>query len=185
MKEINLTKTSLYQGKIPSILSNKIDFDNLRKNFILNRSVNNFQSENIASYYSHYLNFQDHKHIMWIYDYIRDFIKFEHQIEIVMKEKSAIVQYFNESIDLHHHVDENNIYQSADYSVIYTVESGEIPSYVIFKYNDKFKDKYCKVELRKNDFVIFPSYLKHSLSQNKNQSPIIHLSMRLEHPKFN
>jgi len=183
MKEINLTKISLYQGKIPSLLSNKIDFDNLRKNFILNRSVDNFQSENVASYYSNYLNFQDHKHVMWIYDYIRDFIKFEHKIKILMREKSAIVQYFNESVGLHNHMDDNNLHQSPDYSVIYTIESGEIPSYIIFKYGDKLKDRYCKLELKRNNFIVFPSYLNHSLSKNMNQSPLIHLSIRLEQPE--
>jgi len=180
MKEFELSKTSIYYGFIPEILCKKINKEKIKKNFILNKRKNNFQSSSYFEYHQDYLNFQDDKEIFWIYDYVRDKFNLDHNVHLVMKEKSGIVLDKNESIGFHHHIYEKDRENSPTYSLLYTVEKGQKPCYVIFEYSNLFrKQNHCKIEMRENQFILFPSILKHRISKNFNKEPLVNISFRL------
>jgi len=180
MKEINLSKTSIFVGNIPNILKEKFNFNNLKKNFILNKKVKNFQSKDLYDYHCNYLNIQDHKHLIWIDDYIRDHFKLVENVpRIRLFQKAGIVQNKNESLGFHYHFIEKDMENSPIFSFVYTINCGLEDSHIILKYpKDNRKDNFCKINLKQNNFIMFPSYFEFSITKNLNIDPLVNLVLQ-------
>jgi len=85
------------------------------------------------------------------------------------------------SMGSHHHIDDWNYEDSPDLSLIYCLDQGEKPCEVIFEYEyGRHKKRRYAVTLQKGRFVAFPSYLRHSITQNKNKKPFVGLSLRFQ-----
>ena len=185
---LNLTAYKLFDKKVlseefiavhslskKSLIDNKILFDHVKKS----------KKENLRLRTEHwypdyfYFKLETIKHLTWLTEYFRDnyLVEFDHVIK--NNSFSGIWLEKNESMNSHHHIDDWNYLDSPDISCIYCVDHGEEPCEVIFEYEyGRHKKRRYAVTLEKGRFVIFPSYLRHSITQNKNKKPFVAISTR-------
>jgi len=165
--------------KVSNLL--KIDKERLKANLIKNHVLGN-RLENENWYHDYYYTEVDHhQHISWIHDYIRDHYRGEYENTPILVKKGGIVLLKNESLGSHHHINDWDYENSPEISVIYCLDEGDKKSNVIFEYEfTRNKKKRFKVDLVKDSLIIFPSDLRHSISQNKNKEAIIALSFQFQ-----
>ena len=165
----------VHQLSSKSLIDNKILFDHIKKS----------KKENLRlrpeHWYADYFYFQLEviKHLTWLTDYVKDNYLIECDQLIKLHSSSGIYLEKNESMSSHHHIDDWNYEDSPDMSCIYCVDSGEEPCEIIFEYEyGRHKKRRYAVDFKKERFVMFPSYLRHSITQNKNKKPFVGVSMR-------
>ncbi len=165
----------VHQLSNKSLIDNKILFDHIKKS----------KKENLRlrpeHWYADYFYFQLEviKHLTWLTDYVRDNYLIECDQLIKLHSSSGIYLEKNESMSSHHHIDDWNYEDSPDMSCIYCVDLGEEPCEIIFEYEyGRHKKRRYAVDFKKGRFVMFPSYLRHSITQNKNKKPFVGVSMR-------
>ena len=156
-----------------------------KKNLIAN-TIRNYVLEKRLSdekWYSdyHYVELQDHQHLAWIHDYIRDHYRVEYQETPILVKKGGVVLLSNENLGSHHHIDEWNYEQSPEISVLYCLKEREKPSTVIFEYEfGRNKKRRWRVDLKEDTLIIFSSHLRHSITKNFNKDPIVALSFQFQ-----
>ena len=119
------------------------------------------------------------QHITWLVDYIRDNYRYECEQRIKINSLSGIYLNYNESIGSHHHINDWDYEESPDMSLVFCLDPGDKPCEIIFEHEyGRHKKRRYAVTFKKGRFVMFPSYLRHSITQNKNKKPFVGLSMR-------
>jgi hypothetical protein len=87
----------------------------------------------------------------------------------------------NESLGSHHHIDDWDYEGSPEISALYCLKERDVPSNVMFEYEfGRNKKRRWKVELKEDTLIIFSSYLRHSVTKNKNKDPIVALSFQFQ-----
>lgn len=170
--KVVLTEQSIVTGFIPKIL--KFNKEELKLNLLSNYLKNNYQSFDEFNYHKDYLNIDFHKHFTWIHDFIKDEYNLLYKKELIQKSLSGLVLFPNQSINFHHHIDDYEIHNSNDFTCIYTLESFENSSDLIFEYEQgRKRHAKWKEPLKTNKYVLFNSELKHSYTVNKSDKPLL------------
>lgn len=170
-------------GQIPKqSFINSVDI----KNHIL-KNINKDNKFNSNTYWSihDYYKIPFEKNIGWINDYITQHYFAEFDKPIYTNEVDtlrALIQEKNQSILRHNNILSYNLKETPDLDCYYTVDIGETPSYLTLKYsNGRNRELYEKICLRKNQFIIIPSFVDRYITQNENEKQLINLSI---HYKF-
>jgi len=174
-----LTEHSVYTSDLPKIIP--INYDKININILENYYYNNCQNSSEFSYLNKYFFLEDDKNITWINDYIRDYFRLDYKKTLGLIHKAGIVQQSNESLNYHHHIDENNLKNSPDISAIVTTKIGKNPSYVEFQYkSDRVKNGEYRVPLKNKQVILFNSGLRHCFTKNNNSEALINLSLKFQ-----
>ena len=129
----------------------------------------------------HYAKLDDHQHLSWVNDYIRDHYRGEYGHTPILVKRGGVVLFNNESIGSHHHIDDWDYENSPEISVLYCLQDNDQPSTVMFEYEfGRNKKRRWKVPLKKDTLIIFSSYLRHSIKKNRNKDPIVALSFQFQ-----
>ena len=79
------------------------------------------------------------------------------------------------------HIDEWDLEGSPEISVLWCLEDRDEKSNIIFEYEfGRNKKLRYKVELTKDNLIIFPSYMRHKITKNRNKEPIVALSFQFQ-----
>ena len=189
-KPLNLSTYKLFDKKVlqeqfiavhqlskNSLIDNKILFDHVAKS---KKQDLRLRPEHWYSDFF-YFKLEEIKHMTWLTTYFKDHYLVECDQLLKLHFSSGIYLEKNESMGSHHHIDDWNYEDSPDLSLIYCVDQGEKPCEVIFEYEyGRHKKRRYAVTLQKGRFVAFPSYLRHSITQNKNKKPFVGLSLRFQ-----
>ena len=147
------------------------------RNYVLEKRLSN---EDWYPDYN-YVKLDDHQHLAWIHDYIRDHYRGEYGHTPILVKRGGVVLLPNENLGSHHHIDDWDYEKSPEISVLYCLKSGEKPSNVMFEYEfGRNKKRRWKQELEEDNLIIFSSYLRHSISKNLNKDPIVALSFQFQ-----
>jgi len=179
LEKVLLTEQSIVYGEIESILTEKIDFEKIKKNIIDNQESNNFLSKDFFSDFKNYIKIDDDKNITWIHDYIRDHYRLQYKKLPVWLDKSGLIQKKNELINCHDHIDPFDLLKSPDLSCLYTLQTGKKNSYIVFVTKEgREKNLRWRVPVLKNRFYLFNSGLKHYFTPHDNEESNIFLSFK-------
>jgi len=178
-EKINLVDQSIIVEKIPKILP--INFDKLNLNVFNNFYYQNAQNNNESSYLKNYYHVDHDIEITWLSDFIRDHycVKFE-KTPVLLASAGILVEQ-NQSINYHHHLDEYDLENSPDISVIVTLKTGKEPSFIEFQYEQgRKRHQHHRVQLKEKQLIIFNSELRHCFTKNFNSRPTVNLSLKYQ-----
>ena len=179
MQKKVLSEQFVITHKVSNLL--KIDKKLIIQNCITNHFLNNRVSNEEWYDDSNYCIVNDHQHLSWMHDYIRDHYRAEYDQTPVLVKRAGLVIEHNNTIGSHHHIDDWNYNDSPEISVLWCLEDRDTKSDIIFEYEfGRNKKRRWKVQLEKNVLVIFPSYLRHRVTKNKNKDPIVALSFQFQ-----
>lgn len=151
-----LSEISLYSGKINMPKGFEIEEDELVKNIML------------SSYYEN-LNYPFSKTWDKLKTYITDFIRIEHNLNLVSKKTFGNFYEKNEISCPKFEVDPINLKNSPDFVFLYGVEIDPKTCEIIIYYDDnRRKGNTWKIFLEKNMFIMFPSSLLYYVKNDKN-----------------
>ena len=179
MKKHKLCELFFVIGKIPN--QSLINSEDIKNHILKNINKDNkFNSDNYLSLHDYY-NIPFEKNIGWVSDYIIDHYFAEFDTSIYTNEVDtlrALIQQKNQSVLCHNNILSYHLKETPDLDCIYTIDIGEKPSYLILKYsNGRNKELYEKIPLRKNQFIIIPSFADRYITQNENEAELINLTM--------
>lgn len=170
-----LSQKSIYNLRFP-IENSLINLDTVKFVGLKNYWGNFKKTENKNDYRYNYYNASDNKNISWLIDYLVDKWHLESGRGIVSIVRSFLVQGEGESIPLHNEILESDLIGSPDTSVIYTVDCGEEPVDIVFKYKKKgYMTETIRIPLTKNNYILYPSDIDHSIDVNTNKQPLVNL----------
>jgi hypothetical protein len=150
---------------------------NCVKNYFFNKRV---QNEEWYEQFNYCVT-DDHQHLSWLHDYIRDHYKVEYFETPIIVRRHGIVLENNASLGAHHHIDDWDLEGSPEISVLWCLEDRVEKSKVIFEYEfGRNKKLRYSLPLEKDKLIIFPSYLRHKITKNKNKDPIVALSFQFQ-----
>jgi len=174
-----LSEQFVIRHKVSDLL--KINKEIIKKNILINHvTKKRLHDEEWYSDYN-YSQLEHHQHISWIHDYIRDHYRAEYNNTPILVKEAGICLLKNESMGSHHHIDDWDYEGSPEISVIHCLETGEKKSHVIFEYEfGRNKKRRWKELLDNNSLIIFPSYLRHSISKNLNEEALVALSFQFQ-----
>ena len=162
-----ITEQSIVTGFIPKIL--KFNKEEIKFNLLKNYS---YKTPLLKSFSRPDLNIDFQQHITWIHDFIKDDYNLNYSSSLVQNSISGIVLFPGQSIDFHHHIDDYDIHNSNDFTCIYTLDSFENSSHLIFEYEQgRKRHGKWKEPLETNKYVLFNSELNHSYT-NKSNKPL-------------
>lgn len=164
----------------------KVNLD-MVQNFILSfYKEDNRIKDDRYWYLNQYHNINFHQHIGWLSEFTRDHWLGEFGSTPVLTNKfpiKALIQQKGESIHTHNHIDEYNLPDSPDISVLFTVSHSNLkdPVYVVFEY-ENVRHKHCrwKIPLETGNFIIFSSNLNHHFTKNTNDDLLINLQFNYQ-----
>lgn len=151
-----LNETSIYFGQVKMPKGFEIEEDELVKNITL------------SSYYEN-LNYPFS--IAWdkLKTYFTDFIKIEHNLNLVVKKTFGNFYEKNEISSPKLEIDPMDLKNSPDFVFLYGVEIDSKTCEIIIYYDsNRRKGKTWKIFLEKNMFIMFPSSLLYCVKNNKN-----------------
>jgi len=128
-----------------------------------------------------YCETDDLQSLSWMHDYIRDHYKVEYHLTPIIVRRHGIVLENNSSLGSHHHIDEWDYEGSPEISVLWCLEDREKNSKVVFEYEfGRNKKLRYSLPLKKDELIIFPSYIRHKITKNTNKDPIVALSFQFQ-----
>ena len=128
-----------------------------------------------------YCETDDVQSLSWMHDYIRDHYKVEYSETPIIVRRHGIVLENNASLGAHHHIDEWDLEGSPEISVLWCLEDRDEKSNIIFEYEfGRNKKLRYKVDLTKDNLIIFPSYIRHKITKNRNKDSIVALSFQFQ-----
>ena len=158
-----------------------IDLNIIKNHILLNNNVENFYNDNQYWHLNQYIKIPFSQHISWLQDYLRDhygLMYFDTLCPSNVDSIRAIIQKPNDVVFSHNNIKDYDLINSPDIDCIYTVNSVNKVSYLIFEYDDgRNKHRKWKIPLEKNYFVLFPSHLNRYITKNENESDLINLSL--------
>ena len=174
-----LSEQFVITHKVSDLL--KVDKKNLIANAIRNHVLEKrLDNEDWYADYN-YVKIDDHQHLAWIHDYMRDHYRGEYGPTPILVKRGGLVLMPNENLGSHHHIDDWDYEGSPEISVLYCLKEGDKPSTVMFEYEfGRNKKRRWKQELKEDTLIIFSSYLRHSVSKNFNKDPIVALSFQFQ-----
>ena len=179
MQKKVLSEQFVITHKVSDLL--KIDKNAIIKNCITNHFLDN--RVNNEEWYddNNYCKVNDHQHLAWMHDYIRDHYRGEYGQTPVLIRRHGLVIENNSNIGSHHHIDDWDYQNSPEISVLWCLTDRKLKNDIMFEYEfGRNKKRRWKVQLEKNVLVIFPSYLRHRLTKNLNKDPIVALSFQFQ-----
>ena len=128
-----------------------------------------------------YCKTDDVQSLSWMHDYIRDHYKVEFNHTPIIVKIHGIVLEKNASLGAHHHIDDWDLEGSPEISVLWCLEDRVEKSKVIFEYEfGRNKKLRYSLPLEKDKLIIFPSYIRHKITKNRNKDPIVALSFQFQ-----
>lgn len=171
MKEITLSRVFLLKDKILNI-NNKILKINCLKNYNkrLSLNLNETRSEDIS--------IPLNKEIKKLFKEIEFKFKQQYKLNIKLMNFWAQVHKKNEATQLHDHLSVNEAVNADRYiSGVYYIQVPKKSGNIVFKYIEhKYMDKQYVIIPEENDFLLFPSSLKHEVTKNLSNKERIVIS---------
>lgn len=166
MKEINLTKSSIY-------------IDNLKQSsFIKNRNIKRHvlsqfkYNTDILSNLNYYkdVTITLNTDMCWVMDHMADYFHLYYkQTLIPIGNILGLLHNQHEGTLLRNHINPYDLYNSPDYSYLYVVQSGPLEDYIIFEYDNHIrKNNISKIPLETGKFIMWNSSLNYYITPNKN-----------------
>ena len=101
--------------------------------------------------------------------YVREHIRIKHNVSIENKDSWANAYIPNEKTETLSHVDPMNLDDSADFVLLYGINTLDCRIKINFDDNKK-KGKVWNIDFKKNMFVMFPSTNTYSIENNQKNS---------------
>ena len=174
-----LSEQAIITHKTADIL--KFDRDLISQNCITNHFFNKRISNEEWYDENNYCVVDDLQHLAWMHDYIRDHYRAEYNHTPILIRRYGLVLEQNSILGSHHHIDDWDYENSPEISVIWPIEDRDKKSSVIFEYEfGRNKKRRWRQELKKDHLIIFPSYIRHRITKNRNKDPIVALSFQFQ-----
>ena len=132
MQKKVLSEQFVITHKVSNLL--KIDKKLIIQNCITNHFLNNRVSNEEWYDDNNYCILNDHQHLSWMHDYIRDHYRAEYNHTPILIRRYGLVLEQNSILGSHHHIDDWNYENSPEISVIWPIEDRDKKSSVIFEY---------------------------------------------------
>jgi hypothetical protein len=160
-----------------------IDFELLKKEALESFNQKKVLNTNKFSPYKNYYQAKTNKHIVWIYDMIRDFYILDNiktNMTPILGEFSYIVVNKDSDTFLHDHINEYDLNNSPDLTAFIPIVSDK-DSFVEFFYEGgRKRHMRQRVALYEKEIILFNSELKHRLIINKHHKNFIFLSLKMQ-----
>lgn len=178
MKDKVVLSESFY---IKGFISKSLDLDKfyMKNNVIKNYAYDEQLTKNKLSPAKNYINLSQDESILRLNQYFLDFYKLYHRENIEIMYNYGIFLNHNQSINLHNHINDHDLTNSPEVSVLYVVDCGEKPLDIEFQFHKRLT-RNCKtmVSLKQNDYLLFNSNLQHGILANQNTKPMLLLSFQ-------
>ena len=157
---------------------------NIDRAKIKNDILNSFVSEKRLSKNKKDYSYQDFEvpfsqPLNWLKDYLRDHFRVDYHRTLIGKKEWGNIYNQHESSLARHQVDLKN---SPDYTCLYGVEVAKDSCELVIEYDDnRRKNRTWHIPLKNNQFIIFPSTQRYSISQNKSKQINVFLTITYEY----
>ena len=179
MQKKVLSEQFVITHKVSNLL--KLDKNLIIRNCIKNHFLDNRVSNEEWYDDNNYCIIDDHKHLAWMHDYIRDHYRAEYDSVPILVKRHGLVIENNNTIGSHHHIDDWNYDGSPEISVLWCITNRKLKNEIIFEYEfGRNKKRRWKQTIEEDELIIFPSYLRHRITKNLNQDPIVALSFQFQ-----
>lgn len=160
MKEIILSKTSIFEDELPAI--SKVN-NNIIKNNILETIIKNINYVGDQRFNDIQINFD--QNINWVTQYICDNMFARHSLKLVPLNFFVKVHEKNEGSIKRNYIDFYDFRNSPDFTSFYFIDSDE--NDLIIEYED-YRPKYYNINFKTNKIIVWNSSLNHYVLPNKN-----------------
>jgi len=182
LEKLRLTESFIIQGKLDEVSS--VDTKLIKNHILSNFTLDARYKDDQYWYMKDYVKVPYHQHIQWTQDWLRDHFRAEHGRTLVptpIDSIRGIVQQTGENVNTHHNVKDWHLGESPEVSCLYTVQTGEKKSFVVFEYDDgRNKHRRWKVPMKKGTFILYSSSLPFSITKNDNKDFLINLSLHFQ-----
>ena len=177
-------KNTLFEQNIfTAPLSKTLDVneEQVKENILEGYQKQKLKKDLLSGPKDQYFNIKDQVHTKWIVDYLTDNFKLKYNKSLIITNTFGLIQIKGQEISQHQHIDDYDIHGSPDMSVIFTVDTGEIPSFIEFEFSGgRKRNLFWREPLKKNQFIIFNSELRHRFSKNYNSDPTYNLAFNFQ-----
>jgi len=174
MKEIELSKKFILQGKLPLHLS-KVNFENIYD--FVSWSIQDKHERNLNRFED--LSIPICQDIVWILDYAEAKYQLIRGKTLRRKSLDVMVHWKNEGSLKRHHLHYPNLKDSPDVVMLYFIDSDD--NNMIIEYDDnRKKGLYWTMPIESNKYVMFNSNLEYYLLPNKTDKQRIVLRVTYE-----
>ena len=160
-----------------------IDFELLKKEGLKSFKQRRVLNNNKFSPYKNYYQADVNNNIIWIYDMVRDFFVVDNpklEKTPILTQHSYIVVNKDSDTFLHNHIDEYDLHNSPDLTALIPIV-GDKDSFIEFFYESgRKRHMRQRVNLFKEEIILFNSELKHRLIINKLHKNLVFLSLKMQ-----
>lgn len=122
----------------------------------------------------------------FVIDNIQDQYYKQFNQKIVLVEYWSQVHKKYQSSNLHNHVDTNNLAQSPVLSGVYYVQIPKNAGKLVFEYNvNQYQTKRYWVEPKVGKYLLFPAYLNHFVTENKDDELRVSIAFNFKYDIMN
>ena len=178
MKDKVVLSESFY---IKGFISKSLDLDKfyIKNNIIKNYAYDSQLTKDKLYPSKDYINLSQDENVLRLNQYFVDFYKLYHRENIEIMHNYGIFLNQNQSINLHNHINDYDLTNSPEISVLYVVDCNDDSLDVEFQFHKRLTRNSKKmVTLKQNDYLVFNSNLQHGILANKNNKPILLLSFQ-------
>mgnify|MGYP003135914648 CR=1 FL=1 len=116
----------------------------------------------------------DEQNVLWLETNLREHFQVNYKKNLLCINKSFTYQQRGQSINSHYQVDHFNLNKSPDITAYYVLHNKDKDAHIMFEYETtKSLDNRTWRNLKENNFYIFPSDLRHSISENNSNIPLV------------
>ena len=179
MQKKVLSEIDLYMDTVHVI---KIDRNKIKNDIFNSFALNKRLSENKKDYSYKDFKVPFSKPLQWLQDYIRDHFKVDYYRTLIPKKEWGNIYGPDESSFTRHQVDPLSLNTSPDYTLLYGLDVAKDSCELVIEYDDnRRKNKTWNVPLKNNQFIIFPSTQRYSISKNRSKQMNVFLTMTYEY----
>tara|TARA_R110000796_G_scaffold149154_1_gene266031 strand:- start:293 stop:844 length:552 start_codon:yes stop_codon:yes gene_type:complete len=181
MQKVVLSEIALIYGSVDMPKGFEIDRNKIKndivKSFIDQKRIN--KNSKTYAYKDYQVPFS--KPLRWLKDYLRDYIRVEHNFTLVEKLEHGNVMKPQEQSFLRNHIEPVDLINSPDYTLIYGINVADSSTECIIEYDDnRRKNKTWHIPIKNNNFIMFPSTQKYMFTQNTSEQMNIILTINYE-----
>ena len=182
LEKQRFTESFIIRGKIDEV--SKVNTRLIKNHILSNFTLTNRYDDNQYWYMNDYIKVPYHQHIQWFSDWIRDHYRVKYERTPVLSPVDSIrgiVQQTGENVKTHNNVKDWHLAESPEIDCIYTVDTGEKQSHIVFEYDDgRNKHRRWKVPLIQDQFILFSSHLNRYITKNENKDFLVNLSLHFQ-----
>jgi hypothetical protein len=167
MLKKSLSEIPIYYGEVKMPKGFNIDSSILKASILESKFLFNKRCSDNQQFYSYEdLQVEHTQPLQSLYDYLREYIYLNFKIKLINTLVFGNIYSFNEGSNTRNLIDNNNLINSNDYTLLYGIDTNDSCEVRIIYDDLRLKDRLETHKLKTNHFIMFPSKLSYYISKN-------------------